>query len=125
MRQKMIHGFIISPRPDMPSRLEAKLVGGVWFMASFIDRDPSAVSNVKMEITDNVLKVDALQDLPKGTELIAPQQATTRDLREKDSGGAESWEEVQDMLVKDILRRMKVIVRPPASGSSAAGSVVR
>lgn len=118
MRQKTIHGFIISHRH------EATITSGVWFMASFINRDPSAVPNVKMEITDNVLKVDALQDLPKGTELIAPQQAAPKDLTKKEIGKVESWEEVKDILVKDILSKIKVVARPPASGSSASRSVI-
>lgn len=120
----MIHGFVICPRPDMPSRDEVNFVAGVWFMASFMNREPSAVPNVKMEITDNVLKVDALYDMPKGTELIAPRQAATRDMRKKDSGEAESMKQAKEKakLVYKILSKLKEFASPPASGSSASGS---
>ncbi|KAK0750619.1 hypothetical protein B0T18DRAFT_428540 [Schizothecium vesticola] len=117
VEQKTIDCLMISYRGD------AKVVSGVWFMASFINRDRSGVPNVKMEMTDNVLKIDALQDLPKGTELVAAPQPPPRDFRGKKSGKVTpGFREDRRKLAQNILGSIRRAAGIPASDSSAPGS---
>jgi hypothetical protein len=116
VEQKTIDCLMISDRG------EARVVSGVWFMASFIDRDPSGVPNVNMEMTDDVLKVDALLDLPRGTELVAAPQLPPRDFRGKKSGKVTlGFRGDSRKLTQNILRSIRRAAGIPAPDSAAAG----